>query len=610
MKLLGAVRLSRHRGDADPSTSPERQTASIEHAAKYHGSTIIGWATDLDVSADKMNPFQRPELGAWLRSRVDEFDGIVWSRFDRAVRNMMHMHDLTKWAMEHRKVLVFASGPGGDSMMLDLRGGALDPITQLIVMIFAFAAQTELTSIKDRNRDTKAFMRSTGRWGGGMHPFHATPERDGVGWRLIKNPDTWPVMREIVDRALNRESKRSIADDLNARGIASPREYRLLMGEKVPTASVAGVVTELGEKTLTIRPAEGDPLAVTKFPKHTKWAVADGDVVSEGQRLTKPILWSGKIIGDQLRAQALLGVVEFEKKAVLGADGMPIGRCPAMVTRDEWTQLQAILAAGAEGHAGKSHAADSSQLLGIAFCPHCGERMYYRKPRNRVNAAYTYEYYGCRSAWGYLAEQTKDTRCTAVSIPAADVEAAVESALLQLIGDVPVMKEVVHAGQSSSEDLATATAALTDLLMESAGKPAAVKAVYQKQITALEERITRLSELPETVAGTELVPTGKTYRQAWEAEDRPGRRRLLLDSGIRVETTKAAGGSIPSAFFDAANRDDGSDLLPVRSLHVSGDAAVMVEFPRDLVARTGGADRTRLELTQRSLFGESVVPAP
>ncbi|MFC4067987.1 recombinase family protein [Actinoplanes subglobosus] len=590
MRLLGAIRLSRHRGEADPSTSPERQRAAIQAVAEAQHSEIIGWASDLDVSAISLPPFDRPELGKWLEgSRVREYDGIAWSKFDRAIRSMADMYDLVKWAAKHSKQLVFASGIGGEPMVLDLRGGALNPITHLIVMIFAFAAEWEASVITQRNKETRAYMRSIGRWSGGMYPYHTMPERDGNGWRLVKNPETWEVMEEIVERALNRESKRSIADSLNGREILSPREYRNMVNGKVPTAPADGTVTALTDDVCTIEPSGGTgPAEVRKFPKHAKWSVTLGQPVAEGDRLTAPIMWSGKTIGDQLRAQALLGVVEFERKAVLGSDGMPVKRCPALVNRNEWARLQTILAADGDAHS-KLHSSDASPLGGIVFCGVCGEPRYYRNQKSRfAGKVVEYSYYGCRSNWAYLMEQKPEERCTNKSVKASDLEDAIEAAVLRMVGSVPVLVPVEMAGESHREELAEATAALMDITERTAGKSAAVQAIYAEQITALEERITKLAEMPEIEPHVEMMPTGKTYRETWETADAAERRKLLLDSGIRAEVvrhdTEDAKGIVMRAAYERGKAAE----LPTVYLSAVGNAVAALTFPKDLFWRARG----------------------
>ncbi|MFF1698509.1 recombinase family protein [Streptomyces sp. NPDC058257] len=118
-EILRGVRCIRLSVRADETTSPERQREADDIAAASLGIEFgegnqLREAVDLDVSASKIGPFDRPQLGGWL-ARPNEFDALVWWRFDRAIRSMSDMHELAKWAKQHRKMLVFAEGMGGGS---------------------------------------------------------------------------------------------------------------------------------------------------------------------------------------------------------------------------------------------------------------------------------------------------------------------------------------------------------------------------------------------------------------------------------------------------------------------------------------------------------------
>src|SRR5262249_16035892 len=91
-RVVGGLRLSDYDGpEEDPSTSPVRQRLIIEEWAEREGSTVVGWAEDLDVSASKVGPFARPALGDWLTYRTSEYDALAFWRLDRAVRSMNDM---------------------------------------------------------------------------------------------------------------------------------------------------------------------------------------------------------------------------------------------------------------------------------------------------------------------------------------------------------------------------------------------------------------------------------------------------------------------------------------------------------------------------------------
>ncbi|WP_229848376.1 recombinase family protein [Streptomyces melanogenes] len=88
-ETLRGVRCIRLSVRTDETTSPERQRESDDQAAAALGidfgeGDALREAVDLDVSASKVGPFERPQLGAWLK-RPDDFDALVFWRFDRAI---------------------------------------------------------------------------------------------------------------------------------------------------------------------------------------------------------------------------------------------------------------------------------------------------------------------------------------------------------------------------------------------------------------------------------------------------------------------------------------------------------------------------------------------
>lgn len=189
---------------------------------------VVDTAEDLDVSASTAPPFDRPALGPWLREpRCHEWDALVFWRADRAVRSMADMFALTRWAQEHRKVVVFVSGPfGGDPLTLDLRHDKADPHVNLILAIIAFAAEVESQAIKERVNGARAFLLPTDRWTGGL---------PGYGYRIVDHPvrgktievDPYAagVIREIAQRLCDGEAVSAIAQSFNQRGELTTRDH-------------------------------------------------------------------------------------------------------------------------------------------------------------------------------------------------------------------------------------------------------------------------------------------------------------------------------------------------------------------------------------------------
>src|SRR5699024_12053218 len=91
-RALLAIRLSVR---TDETTSPERQEEACRSAATHYGLSVAGVASDIDVSATKTTPWERPELGKWLNDRSHEFDrseehtSELQSRFDLVCRLLL-----------------------------------------------------------------------------------------------------------------------------------------------------------------------------------------------------------------------------------------------------------------------------------------------------------------------------------------------------------------------------------------------------------------------------------------------------------------------------------------------------------------------------------------
>jgi len=138
-RALIAIRLSRV---TDATTSPERQRQTCLELCQQRGYKVVGYAEDLDVSAGATSPFDRPELGDWLKNRLGEFDVIVFFRADRIVRRLFDLSDLIRWSQQHSVTLVSATESHFD---LSTRMG------NVLAMLVASIAEMELDAISERN---------------------------------------------------------------------------------------------------------------------------------------------------------------------------------------------------------------------------------------------------------------------------------------------------------------------------------------------------------------------------------------------------------------------------------------------------------------------------
>ncbi|GAA4660614.1 recombinase family protein [Gordonia humi] len=211
-RALIVTRLSRV---TDATTSPERQLDACRELCEKRGYQVVGVAEDLDVSAGKTSPFDRPQLGRWLDDPT-RYDMIVFFRVDRIVRRLFDLADPIRWARQHDVALVSAT-----EAHFDLSTDFGD----IIALLVAKVAEMELEAISERNSNAFRHNIKAGKWRGGVPPWGYLPERDDEGtWRLVQDAEQVAVIHEVVQRVLAGEPLRAIAHDLTGRGILTPKD--------------------------------------------------------------------------------------------------------------------------------------------------------------------------------------------------------------------------------------------------------------------------------------------------------------------------------------------------------------------------------------------------
>ncbi|MFD3616376.1 recombinase family protein [Streptomyces sp. NPDC058676] len=537
-RALSAIRLS---VETDETTSPGRQRAANEGAAAFIGAEITGEAVDLGVSASKTTPFERPELGSWL-TRPDEFDALMFWRFDRAVRSMADMNALVSWAREHRKVIVFAEGPGG-RLVLDFRNG-VDLITQLILQIFAFAAEFEAQSIRERVLGAQAAMRGMElRWRGSRPPYGYIPvPLEGGGWTLAPATEAiegcGPAPVAVIERIIRDlmgdpaesvagKTVSAIAEELNAEGIPSPRDWWSLVKGR-----------ETGGKT-------GGP---------------------KGQRVSRErFKWTPNVITKLLRSPALLGWKTHNGKPVRDSEGKPVmATAEPILTRAEYDAVGALLDSRRINNRGRKDT--NALLLAVIHCASCGGRMYLNAQEGKTPT------YKCNS-------HARGDFCKApVNIRGEWADDYVTREFLRMVGALEVTHTRVIPGYDPQPEI-DATLAEYEAHRAERGqqKSQAAQASWQKHMDALDARLAELENAEKVAPRTEEITTGKTYADLWEEADTAGKRRMLLGAGAHLTVKRGTRGGwrkldesrvsfdVRTPFFvDAAN-----ELAPMAALEMA-----------------------------------------
>lgn len=212
MKVLGAVRLSRH---TDESTSVSRQREQIRTWASLYGHDVVAIAEDLDTSG-KTAAAERASLGPWLSDPVlvTRWDILVCAKVDRISRNVRDFCDLIAFCQAKKKFVVSIA----ESFDLS------KPEGRMVAQIMASVAEFERERTGERRREAAGALRQEARFGGGRVPYGYAAVRTsgGSGWILEPDPVTAPVVRDLASRMITGSSANSLCAEMNERGIGSP----------------------------------------------------------------------------------------------------------------------------------------------------------------------------------------------------------------------------------------------------------------------------------------------------------------------------------------------------------------------------------------------------
>ncbi|MFE4609985.1 recombinase family protein [Streptomyces niveus] len=505
-ETLRGVRCVRLSVLTDETTSPERQREADDTAAAALGIDFgegdqLREAVDLDVSASAFGPFDRPQLGGWL-ARPDDFDALVWWRFDRAIRSMAHMHELAKWAKQHRKMLVFAEGIGGGRLVFDFRN-PMDPMSELMMLMLAFAAQVESQSIKDRVTGAMAAIRKMPlRWrGGGRPPYGYMPasmpkEHGGIGWTLVPDPDAVKVIERIVRELLEGATLSAVAIGLNVDSIPSPRDHWAVKQGRKKGGKTGG--------------AKGE---------HT---------------VREVFKWTPAVISRMLQNETLLGWKMHKGKPVRDAEGNPIMATETpIMTREEFDRIGALLKS--RSHDSGDRKDTDALLLRVIHCDACGGRMYLSKPTR--NGASVNPFYKCNShARGDLCDLPANIR-------ACWADEHVTAEFLRLVGSVQTTHVVEIPGYDPDPEL-RATLAEFEEHQQQKGRQKSKHAAnaWQERADALDSRIAELESREKVEPQRVVTPTGRTFADEWAEKDTAGRRAMLIEAGVRLDVRRGVRG--------------------------------------------------------------------
>ncbi|MEV6535278.1 recombinase family protein [Streptomyces sp. NPDC051639] len=490
-RIVGALRLSRY---TDASTSPEVQTDTVTRAGLSIGGRFVGWARDTDVSALKTTPWERAELRYWL-DRPEEWDVMIWTRMDRAVRSMADMADLGRYAKQHGKRLVFASGPGGGMLELDFTS----IMSEFMMMFLAFAAQLEGQTILERNQGAAAYLQQIGRWAGGGVPYGFRPDRkvfpDGnEGWWLVADDGdggTADIRRNMVYMAIEGATFAGIHEHLQRTGAVTPKNHRARYA----------------------RPQRShDP--------DDRWHVST--------------------VAKMLQSPVMRGhTVKTDGTPVLTATGEPVLQGEGLISDTEWFDLQEALKGRQTKATGVPKRKDAHPLLGVLVCSVCERNMvlHVYVERSGKDAGKRIDQFTCAKTHHPVGADGK--KVPGLTVKAEPVIKWVEQAFLQTAGRLRMTQVVMRGGVDNRAAIAELEASIATFGQNLASVTGAAAEILIGQLSGMSARLTALRQTPYEPPRREVVQLPGTWADEWNKDqDNHRRRKMLLQAGARVTVGK------------------------------------------------------------------------
>ncbi|MCC9311206.1 recombinase family protein [Kitasatospora sp. RB6PN24] len=167
-RALLSVRLSVLTED---TTSPVRQELDLRMLAREIGYRVVGVASDLNVSATKVPPWKRKQLGDWLNNRVPEFDVLMFWKMDRFIRRLSDLSTMIDWCLKYGKNLISKNDP------IDLT----TTIGKILVTVIGGLAEIEASNTSTRVTNLWDYTKTQGDWLVGKPTYGYRTDEDEAG---------------------------------------------------------------------------------------------------------------------------------------------------------------------------------------------------------------------------------------------------------------------------------------------------------------------------------------------------------------------------------------------------------------------------------------------
>ncbi|MBF6287146.1 recombinase family protein [Nocardia cyriacigeorgica] len=474
VKALVGARVSHVQGPE--KTSHQTQRTKGDAYAEAQDWPVVGYFEDLDVSAIKLSPWERPDLKKWLTDRQGEWDALIFTKTDRVFRSAGDCVDLARWCKKQGKILVLID----DGIKLDYfhpedsKDAFASAMSEVFLILAAVFAEIEGKRFVQRANDRVTALLPTERWGYGVPPFgfKAVDNPTGKGKVLDFDEDTRPIVQDMAARLLNGKTPTRICSEFTDEGILSPMDWvRKRAGKKI----------------------EG-----------TGW-------------------YAGKVVSI-LSNPTTQGVKTYKGKPVLDSQGVAIRVGPQMFDNETWAQIQAALSLRKSSGSSRRHS--TNPMLNIVKCAVCRKNLGQRSIKS--SSGTTFRYFQC---------QNKPRPCRNVGIRAEVAEQLVEETFLELHANRRVYVQTWQPGSDHSHELEQIKQTIADLREDRAMGLFTTEEdqeMYRSQMTSLVARRDLLAAQPFTRAGWVTTETNQTYGEAWPESTPEEKRKMLVDAGVRL----------------------------------------------------------------------------
>ncbi|MET8702699.1 recombinase family protein [Kitasatospora sp. NPDC004723] len=252
---LLSVRLSVWTED---TTSPVRQELDLRVLAREMGVRVVGVASDLNVSATKVPPWKRKQLGDWLNNRAPEFDVLLFWKLDRFVRRLSDLGTMIRWCDKHHKNLVSKN----DQIDLTTTAG------QVMVTIIGGIAEIETANTSVRVTSLWDYTKTQSEWLIGKPVWGYYIDEDDAGNLILSiDPEIHRALHWCRNRALRGGSANRMRNTLVRAGLATESLKTSSLLRIFRNPALMGYRTEIDQATKKAVPVldrNGNPIKVAE----------------------------------------------------------------------------------------------------------------------------------------------------------------------------------------------------------------------------------------------------------------------------------------------------------------------------------------------------------